>query len=333
MPTKQDNALLWLPTDLLIKKFHPDNPREHSWEEGEDLEDIKKSLIGFGWLTYPTINTKTDGEFDYLLSGHGRVLVADNLKQIEDSEFWSNEWDRWLKSVDKDNLDLKKHQQRFKADYWQNCPVVPVNLDEESSNAALIRLNNTSKDGQDNPAKLAVILNKLPKKQVNLAGWDETNKKVFVSAYIKQKEQQPEKLDREEDDYNDSRGANALENYDRHLDNEDNTSELSEESENFNNDYEEEKEISNEELLEETDNLQDTLAVNQTSSYNYDPTNQTRLLVYLDKSVLQEFKAILEELAVKLDIDAGLDVHQRRSQTLLETIRQFNTILKIKNNE
>lgn len=329
MPSKQDTSTLWLPTSLLLDRFHPDNPREHSWNEGEDLEEIKKSLLGFGWLTYPTINIKTSGEYDYLLSGHGRVLVADNLQQIDDSDWWESEWEKWVKEGERKDLDLKKHKSRFVASYWEKCPVVLTNLDEESSNAALIRLNNTSKDGQDNPAKLANILAKLPKKSVDLAGWDEKTKNVFVQAYVKKKEQEPQKLEQDEyEEDSDNSGEYSPRSPDRSL----NDSENTPESEDYNNENES-SEPTNEDLLQDAETFEETLAVNQTSSYNYDPANQTRLLVYLDKSILQEFKNILEELAVKLDIDAGLDVHQRRSQTLLETVRQFNTLLNIKNNE
>jgi hypothetical protein len=327
MPSKQDTSLIWLPTNLLIDRFHPDNPREHSWENGEDLEEIKKSLIAFGWLTYPTLNTKSTGDYDYLLSGHGRVLVADNLRTIDDSEWWENEWQKWLKAGEREELQTL-HRQRFNKKFWEKCPVVLTSLDDDSSQAALIRLNNTAKDGQDNPAKLAKILAKLPKKQTDLAGWDESTKKVFVQAYVKQKEEKtPESSEYEEDEYEFKEYDNTRLPSDRvsidSNDESDTEEELSEEEQ-----YQE-----NTQLLEESESFNTVLAENKSESYNYDASTQSRFLVYLDKSLLSEFKSLIEELADVLGIEKKGDIHQWRSQTLFETVKQFYTTTKVENNE
>lgn len=325
MSTKQDNSILWLPTEILIDRFHPDNPREHSWEDGEDLEEIKKSLIAFGWLTYPTINTKPSGEYDYLLSGHGRVLVADNLRTIDDPEWWSSEWDKWLKAGERSEHQAL-HLPRFASKYWEKCPVVVTSLDDDSSHAALVRLNNTAKDGQDDPAKLAKILARLPKKQTDLAGWDESTKNVFVQAYVKKVKEKPTPESEQEDD------NYSQKDYDyNNLPSDRDTS--NQDSQDDSEQSEEEQHQENQELLEDSDNLNPTLANNKSESYNYDASSQTRFLVYLDKTLLPEFKDIISELADRLGIEKEGDVHQWRSITLLEAIRQFNTSLKIEKND
>ena len=317
MPKSQN--LVWLPTELLLKKFHPDNPREHSWEEGEDLEEIKKSLIGFGWLTYPTINTNSEGDYEYLISGHGRIMVADNLKQIDDSEWWELEWDKWLKDKDTTQLNLKEHKNRFKNTYWNNCPVVPVNLDQESSNAALVRLNNTAKDGQDNPAKLAAVLAKLSKKSTELTGWEESHKKVFIQSYIKTKQEEETIEDDSEDTFPSSTPDFPPTQSIEH------TPELSEKS------IEEEileQTQENQNLVEQSENLEETFAKHKGSDYNYNPEQQTRFLVYLDKNVMPDFKKCVDELSILLGIPQELDSHNRRSTTLYEVVQQFRSNLQ-----
>lgn len=309
------NDPIWLSTSLLLKKFHPNNPREHFWGDGNDLDEIKKSLIGFGWLTYPTLNTK-NGNYDYLLSGHGRILVADNLRNTKDSEWWADQWKKWLKDGDREDIQ-DFHQERFNAFYWDKCPVILTNLDEFSSEAALIRLNNTAKDGQDNPNKLAAILAKLPKKQVDLAGWDESTKKVFIQAYIKQAKDKPKPQDEFSEDYDRAKNT-PLESYDNS-------------SYDSGDDYEatfEEQLEENKNLAESSEDLDHQKAINKTNSYNYDPTNQTRFLLYFDKELLPDFKKVVEELAIKLDIDQNVEIHQWRSRVIYEVVTQYYSQIK-----
>ncbi|MHC5826004.1 MAG: ParB N-terminal domain-containing protein, partial [Nostoc sp.] len=147
------NEVLWLPTRTIIEKFHPENPREHT--EEHDLPWIRESLLDFGWLTYPSIQQNLDGSLGYLISGHGRTIGADWLSQ-QDDDFFTQEWNRWIKATGRDKI-ATKHQGRFCADYWQKTPVIPTTLDELSQKSALLRLNNTSHDGRDDPGKIAAI--------------------------------------------------------------------------------------------------------------------------------------------------------------------------------
>ena len=67
----------------------------------------------------------------------------------------------------------------------------------------------------------------------------------------------------------------------------------------------EEQHQENIDLLVSTENFETVLADNKSDSYNYDTSTQSRLLVYLDKSLLPEFKSLIEELADVLGAAVG----------------------------
>lgn len=179
---------LILSTAEVLKKFHPENPREHS--EENDLPWIRDSLLDFGWLIYPTIQQNLDGSFGHLLSGHGRVQGAEWLGE-QDDDFFLKEWERWLKGDGREKV-AARHQGRFCSDYWHKIPLVPVTLDELSQKSALLRLNNTSHDGRDDPGKIAAILAQMPKRQIKTAGWDSSTANSFMNAFLIRKSEEPD---------------------------------------------------------------------------------------------------------------------------------------------
>jgi hypothetical protein len=294
------NEVVWLRTQTILEKFHPENPREHT--EEHDLPWIRESLLDFGWLAYPSIQKNLDGSFGYLISGHGRTIGADWLSQ-QDDDFFSKEWNRWIKPTGRDKI-ADKHQGRFCGDYWLKSPVIPTTLDEISQKSALLRLNNTSHDGRDDPARIAAILAQMPKQQIKNAGWDTSTANNFMQAFLVRKEDQP---DEEEFDYQDKEHLERPDATDYTIDVE------------ARSDY-----IPPDDALlvtVDTSEVEDgILAEVQSSSYN-PSEDQTRFLVYLNKDVVEEFKELVAVAADKLEITReGLAITWR-SQTILEAIR------------
>ena len=280
------SEVLRLPTSNVLAKFHPENPREHS--EENDLPWIRDSLLDFGWLIYPTIQQNLDGSFGYLISGHGRVQGADWLSQ-QDEDFFLKEWERWIKGTGRDKVS-HKHQERFCAEYWATIPVVPVTLDELSQKSALLRLNNTSHDGRDDPGKIAAILAQMPKRQIKAAGWDSGTANNFMQAFLVRKEEEPG------DDEQDETG-----NYD----------------------FDDEKPA--EKVIIETENVADVGAV-QTINYT-GKGEQTQFYIFLDKGDLADFRSKLDQLAPQIGISTDDMVQQYRSQVILKVVDMMITEL------
>ncbi|MBW4478626.1 MAG: hypothetical protein KME54_17640 [Tolypothrix brevis GSE-NOS-MK-07-07A] len=299
----QANEVMWLPTHTIIEKFHPENPREHT--EEHDLPWIRESLLDFGWLTYPSIQQNLDGSLGYLISGHGRTIGADWLSR-QNEDFFTTEWNRWIKGTGRDKI-ATKHQGRFCSDYWSKTPVIPATLDALSQKSALLRLNNTSHDGRDDPGKIAAILAQMPKHQIKTAGWDTSTANNFMQAFLVRKEEEPE----DEFDYQDK------EHFERPdaTDYSGNTVDVEARS---STDYT----TGNNEIVtvDTTEILDGVLAEVESASYN--PSDeQTRFLVYLDKEVLDEFKELIALTADKLKIPREGLAQQWRSQTILEAVR------------
>lgn len=321
--------VLWLPTDLLLDRFHPENPREHSWDEGADLEAIADSLVNFGWLTFPSLQVDNEGDFGYILSGHGRIMSADNLRQ-QDNEWWEKEWQRWLKVGDRQDI-ADKHKQRFCPEYWSQCPVVVATLDEKSQRSALLRLNNTARDGVDNNAKIAAILAKLPKRETKLAGWQESTKNVFIQAYLTKRESFPAIPNNDGDDA-EVQGKQVFERPDAtdytngwsgQEEAKDGQVSLFSMDEVGDTDWANDAEIA----IANTDDINEVSAENQTSNYNPDFATQTRFLVYLGKEELSEFKDLVGKLADRFVIKKTGNTHEWRSRTLLTAIRTLDGMI------
>jgi hypothetical protein len=304
----QTNEVLWLPTHTVLEKFHPENPREHT--EEHDLPWIRDSLLDFGWLTYPTIQQNLDGSLGYLISGHGRTIGANWLSQ-QDDEFFTSEWNRWIKATGRDKI-ATKHSCRFCADYWLKTPVIPTTLDDLSQKSALLRLNNTSHDGRDDPGKIAAILAQMPKRQIKSAGWDSNTANTFMQAFLQRKEEEPaeEEFDYQEKEYFERPDATDY-----------NTIDVEARSSTDYDNYippPSNAEVVTVDTSEITENV---LAEVESSNYNPNAEEQTRFLVYLNKDVIDEFKELVANVADKLNIPKeGLAITWR-SQTILEAVR------------
>ena len=303
------SEILWLSTKIVIQRFHPENPREHT--EEHDLPWIRESLLDFGWLTYPTIQQNLDRSLGYLISGHGRAIGADWLSQ-QGEEFYTAEWNRWIKATGRDKI-AKLHQNRFCADYWKKTPVIPTTLDEISQKSALLRLNNTSHDGQDDPGKIAAILAQMPKRQIKSAGWDNSTANTFMQAFLQRKEEEP--VEEDEFDYQDKEYFERPDATD--YSNPTINVEARESTDDFVNAAPDSTEIVTVDTSEVTEGV---LAEVDSASYNPNE-EQSRFLVYLNKDIMHEFKELVATAADKLDIQKeGLAIIWR-SQTILEAIK------------
>ena len=299
------SEVLWLPTAEVLLRFHPENPREHS--EETDLPWIRDTILDFGWLVYPTIQQNLDGSFGYLISGHGRVQGADWLSQ-QDEDFFLKEWDRWIKGAGRDEV-AEKHQKRFCANYWAAIPAVPVTLDELSQKSALLRLNNTSHDGRDDPGKIAAILAQMPKRQIKTAGWDTSTAKSFMQAFLVRKEEEPEEEQEETGNYDfgDDKYSNTQMI-------EDGTTAI--EVTPNRSDYTPPPPA--EKVVVETENVADVGAV---QSINYTGKGeQTQFFIFLDKGDLPDFRSKLDQLAPQIGISTDGMVQQYRSQVILKVV-------------
>ena len=313
------SEVLRLATTEVIKRFHPENPREHT--EEHDLPWIRESLLDFGWLTYPSIQQNLDGSLGYLISGHGRVMGADWLSQ-QDDDFFTSEWNRWIKATGRDKI-ATKHQGRFCGKYWSEVPVIPTTLDDLSQKSALLRLNNTSHDGRDDPGKIAAILAQMPKRQIKAAGWDTNTANSFMQAFLVRKEESVE----EDFDYQEQRGlgvspsgATAEKEYFEQPDATDYSGHTVDVEARESDDY---MPPSDAELVtvDTSEVAENVLAEVESANYNPNAEEQTRFLVYLNKDVLDEFKELVAVAADKLGITREGLAQQWRSQTILEAVR------------
>jgi hypothetical protein len=311
------SEVLRLPTSGVLAKFHPENPREHS--EENDLPWIRDSLLDFGWLIYPTIQRNLDGSFGYLISGHGRVQGADWLSQ-QDEDFFLKEWERWIKGTGRDKVS-HKHQERFCAEYWATIPIVPVTLDELSQKSALLRLNNTSHDGRDDPGKIAAILAQMPKKQLKSAGWDSGTANSFMQAFLVRKTEEPEELEEQEEtgnyDFDDDKYSDQNSN--------NTTIDVTPSRSDYTPPPPAEK------VTVETENVADVASV---QSINYTGKGeQTQFYIFLDKSDLAPFRSKLDQLAPQVGISTDGMVQQYRSQVILKIVDMMITELGVAVND
>ncbi|MBO3459977.1 hypothetical protein G7B40_040330 [Aetokthonos hydrillicola Thurmond2011] len=308
------SEVLWLPTSTVLEKFHPENPREHT--EEHDLPWIRDSLLDFGWLAYPTIQQNLDGSLGYLISGHGRTIGADWLSQ-QDDEFFASEWNRWIKATGRDKI-ANKHQGRFCADYWLKTPVIPTTLDDLSQKSALLRLNNTSHDGRDDPGKIAAILAQMPKRQIKTAGWDTSTANNFMQAFLQRKEEEPQE---EGFDYQEKEYFERPDATDYSSDYSGNTVNV-EARGSIDDDSYIPSSMNEVVTVDTTEVTEGVLA--EVESANYNPSEeQTRFLVYLNKDVLEEFKELVANAADKLGVSKEGLAQQWRSQTILEAVRKI----------
>jgi len=319
------NQILLMPTPELLERLHPDNPQMHS--EDKDLPKIRHSLLNFGWLQYITIQKN-----GYILSGHGRAMSAGFLSQ-QDPEYFDFYWKKWLASSDEKKALAIDHQERFKASYWDQCPVIETTLDEISQKAVLIRLNDTQSDGTADPVRIAALLSQMKKPEQDLAGWEPSVAKNFIAAYALKKSQKTEEAvdnnwnnwedeenDKEEysedgDDYEETEGENDFEGKE-YFENPDAT----DYSVSGDSDSLDDVEIAKIDVSNIDDNM---LALTQGFTYNPESSEQTRILFYYDKPVLPEIKKLINLAAEKLGIPREGDLKRWRSQAVFLAIESF----------
>lgn len=192
-PDKYMDGVVWLPTNEMVETANPENPRVH--EEDGDVTEIFKSLLAFGWGDYGvTFNPHTELQ----TGGHGRVQAA-RLGLQHDADWYEQAWELWIRGPKERKEVASYHKERYCPDYWKRVPVVITTLIKVDQQALMIRLNNTDRDGRDDHGRMASLLAQLPKKSVDLAGWDNTAKNAFTEAFLV-KAQEIEEDDEEPDE-------------------------------------------------------------------------------------------------------------------------------------
>lgn len=174
-PARFQDTVIWMATEELLQLSHPENPRLHD-PEG-DVPEIFKSLRDFGWQgSYVTLNPVTG----LITGGHGRVLAAEMGMAQPAKTFW-DQWERWLK-VDPDRQEVAdSHQARFNPEYWFACPVaIPPGLIPIDQKSAMVRLNNSRLDGQDDRERMAELLSGLDAPRQLLAAWVPGEAQEFI---------------------------------------------------------------------------------------------------------------------------------------------------------
>lgn len=289
-----NNNVIWLPTEQLIQKFNPENPQEHN--EENDLPKIRRSLLELGWLQVITLQ-----ENGKLISGHGRVMSANHLKD-ETPEFFEKAWSRFIRQRSElpaeAGFDPSAHQYRFSSAYWRQCPCLIVDLDEYSQKSALIRLNDTQADGRPNPAKIAALLANLPRENQELCGWSPEVAKNFIKGFSTRRETYELAVDEDGVLVDDERG---------------NTFAPEEELEFEVMPTGEVQTIS----IDAEGVEDDSGAVTQSSEYN-PGEGLVRLLLYFSSEELGDFKAKIEEVAEFLEVPRpeGLQIQEWRSKVV-----------------
>jgi hypothetical protein len=215
--------------------------------------------------------------------------------------------ERWIKGTGRDKV-AEKHRERFYANYWTAIPVVPVTLDELSQKSALLRLNNTSHDGRDDPGKIAAILAQMPKRQIKTAGWDTPTANSFMQAFLVRKEE-PEEEQEETGNYdfdNDKYSNTQIEDGTTAIDVTPNRSDYT-------------PPPPAEKVIVETENVAGVGAV---QSINYTGKGeQTQFFIFLDKGDLPNFRSKLDQLAAQIGISTISDtVQQYRSLVILKIV-------------
>ena len=174
--TRDPITPVWEPTAELLEALNPDNPRDHF---EADIKATALSLLEAGWAEFGVCRQRGG----YLIGGHGRVQAAHWLSQ-QSLEWFGDRWNRWVSANPERQSLAEDNRQRFTPDFWLQCPVVYVNLDEKTQKATMIRLNNPSKDGRDNPKKLAKLLAEIPDEQVEQSGWDARAAESYKAAFL-----------------------------------------------------------------------------------------------------------------------------------------------------
>lgn len=180
----ENMPVTFMSIDDLLASMDPENANEHDLDG--DVKETAHSLLMAGWVEYGVVYNE---RLKKLVGGHGRIQSADWLRQ-QDPDWFERQWELWLAAPDRKPI-AKQHHERFNPAYWGRAPVILVELDEHTHRSLLLRLNNRTVSGRDNPAKVAALLAKIPKQNDQLAGWSPDTKRSYVSAFL-QKRPEPE---------------------------------------------------------------------------------------------------------------------------------------------
>lgn len=182
--TQQDvSNISILSTTELLKRFADYNPREHT---EEDIGWTAESLLEVGWATVICLNRKTG----LIVGGHGRALAADYLRS-QTQEWFDLKFEEWL-SIDEAREDFaEQNRSRFTPSFWENCPCILIDVDDRTERSTNIRLNNTTREGKSDPAKVAAMLAQLGQKQQDHAGFDKRTAQSFIDAFLQKPKDVP----------------------------------------------------------------------------------------------------------------------------------------------
>ena len=175
-PEKYLFTQVMMATEEVVQYAHPDNPQMH---DDDDIPEHARSLLMAGWQEVGVTLSITTR---YLTGGHGRSAGAlMNLGQPQ--EYFDDQWQLWLKDPDRKEIS-DRAKARFCPDFWRTCPVWITEISPTDQLAMMVRLNNEDASGSPDRRKMAALLSRLPKQQVELAGWEPGQAKAFASAYL-----------------------------------------------------------------------------------------------------------------------------------------------------
>lgn len=173
-----------LPTAELLKRFAEYNPRIHT---EEDIRWTAESVLSIGWATTICINE----ESGVIVGGHARTLAADFLRQ-QDQEWFDFKFSEWLEANPDRKIIADKHKHRFTSNFWESCPCIGIKVDRQTERSTNLRLNNNSREGKNDAAKVAALLAQLPDRMQDHAGFDKREAQTIIDAYLVKKSEQPQ---------------------------------------------------------------------------------------------------------------------------------------------
>lgn len=280
---KIDLPVTWVAVDEVMGRFHPDNPNKH--DEERDVQATLKSLLEVGWVECLTL--QHDG---FLIGGEGRTLAADVLRGRSQSWF-DRAYAEWSRRHD-DTGGVAKL--RFKPSYWEQVPCIIVDLDEESQKALLLRLNDRKSAGELDNQAVAEILNSLSEPSVELAGMSPEEAAAFAAAFLSEPAQEMVEDDVELEGWNSviPAGRDDPQTIDVTV-----------------------KEVEDDFSLPDVD-------PEHHPNVNYDSKHaDTKAILFLSYDELDEYKALVQDVAELFGLDMEQPVKHWRSEAVLEALR------------
>jgi DNA-binding beta-propeller fold protein YncE len=170
--------VVWVPTLEVLDAHHPENPRTHKLDT--DVPKTFKSLLWYGWGEVGITFNPATGR---ITGGHGRSMAA-HLGMEKSPEDFDVLWERWLRESKARKAIADNARPRFSPDYWHYCPLYVCLLTEDDQRTLMVRLNNDDSDGKDDPARMALLLARIPKAQIEDTGWDPLSAQAFKTAFL-----------------------------------------------------------------------------------------------------------------------------------------------------